>query len=247
MGLEFALRINGAPVTQQPNEYRKIDSFRSPDELAAEMAAFEPDIVVDFGSTSLLESLIDTAARSRGASPPFYVLPPSRARTSDLRERVVADESLRTRVVGLNYAAAEDTTLYDALVERLQTVSPDGFDASGIENTYDAIYFLLYAAIAGGAGGTKMAAGMQRLLAGPRRDIGPEKIASVVERLTANPDNILSFYGTLGKPDFHRPSGGRFAYANAWCLNEDLSYAMDVLRYDPLTQQLSGTFPCFDF
>jgi hypothetical protein len=174
-------------------------------------------------------------------------LPPSRAFTPELFNQVLADSSLRTRVVGLNYAAAIDTALYDAYLRRLAVILPPNFDASSTENYYDAVYFLVYAAVGGGSGGTNMSAGMARLLAGPRYDIGPDGIDAIVDRLLLRSDTSLSFYGTLGPPDFDKPTGSRVAYSNAWCVDAQLRYVMDVLRYDPFSRELSGTFSCFNF
>jgi hypothetical protein len=91
-----------------------------------------------------------------------------------------------------------------------------------------------------------MSQGMRRLITGPRRDIGPNGIDSVIERLS-DPDAILSLYGTLGEPEYHLPTGARVAYGSVWCVDDDYDVVFDALRYDEYTGELSGTFPCFEF
>jgi hypothetical protein len=245
--LASSLRINGAPVNAQPDAFFYVtwDPRVPLIDRARMVADFEPDIVVDFGGESDMAAMIDTAMRDSALPPPFYVFPPTQTGSRALLDNIAMDSSLRTRMVGMNHAAAEDTTLYDAYLGRVELLAADELDAQRWESLYDATYFLLYSAVAGGPTGTRMSEGMARLVTGRQRDIGPENIASVIDAL-ADPQGTLSFHGTLGKPDFHW-TGSRIAYANAWCVSEDLDFMTDVLRYDPDTGELTGTFPCFPF
>ena len=146
--------------------------------------------------------------RAQGKAPPFYVLGAQRLGSAELRNAVIADETLRTRIVGINYGGAADSTLYRDYRERAKAFVRGEVELRFIENIYDSVYFLLYAAVAGGSGGTHLQEGMRRLVANtPRRDVGPgDAISSVLSRL-ANPEARLSLYGAGGEPDFHLPTG----------------------------------------
>jgi hypothetical protein len=240
-----ALRINGARIGVQPEQVRSVMGFAVT--AADELAAFGADIVLDFSGNAGLIPLVDAAYRARSASPPFYVLPPARSRWPILLEQIENDESLRTRILGLNYASATDLTLYNEYMRRLRAVGPSGVDLESMENVYDAVYFAIYAAVAGTPGGTGQAKGFLRLLTGPRRDIGPNTIQSVVDRLRLSSEATLSLHGPGGTPDFHRPTGSRMAYGNVWCIDENIEYVADALRYDPMAADFPGSLPCFAF
>ena len=93
--------------------------------------------------------------------------------------------------------------------------------------------------------------GMTRLLGlltNSRRDIGPGSIDSVIELLGSEPS--LRLHGALGPPGFDPYSGGRSMEPSAWCIDEDLNYAMDAFRLGPDERgrtSLVGASPCFDF
>jgi len=187
-----------------------------------------------------------------GGTPPFYILPPSQAGSSVLRERIAEDGTLHTRIVGVNHAGPDEAhrPLYDAYLERFAALSPAGVDGSTSASAYEAVYFLTYAAVAGGTGGANMNRGMTRLLGlltNSRRDIGPAAIDSVLDLLGSEPS--LSLHGALGPPTFSPYSGGRSMPASVWCVDANLEFKMDVLReeYDEFgTRHFVGNFPCFD-
>jgi len=157
--------------------------------------------------------------------------------------------SLQTRLVGVSHEGPDEEhkALYDAYVERLAAISPTEFDLSGGANVYDAVYFLAYAAVAGGTGGANMNTGMNRLLGltdDSRHDIGPESIDSVVDRLRSGQG--LSLVGALGPPSFDPLGGGRYMFGSVWCINEDSEFVMDALRLEDMAQpNPAGLFPCF--
>jgi hypothetical protein len=247
--LRAILRINGAPVDgAAPDTFLDVP-IAAVATIPAQVAEFEPDIVVDYlGAAAALQADIDSAMRAKGKAPPFYVLPADRLGSAELVNAVRADSTLRTRIVGINYGSATDSTLYRDYLERVDAFVPAEVDLRFIENVYDSVYFLLYAAVAGGSGGTQLQEGMRRLVAGtPRRDVGPgDAIQSVLDRL-ANPDARLSLYGASGEPDFHLPTGARIQYGSVWCIDENLDWAPDEMRYDPVTEALVGTLSCFPF
>jgi hypothetical protein len=248
--LRRTLRINGALVdTAAPGTFLDVP-IGAVATIPAQVAAFGPDIVVDnfgyFGTPPLAPD-IDSAMRAQGKAPPFYVLGAQRLGSAELRNAVRSDETLRTRIVGINYGGAFDSTLYRDYLERAEAFVPE-VDITLIENVYDSVYFLLYAAVAGGSGGTQLHEGMRRLVANtPRRNVGPgDAITSVLDRL-ANPDARLSLYGASGAPDFHMLTGARLQYGSVWCIDENFDWALDQMRYEPVTEALVGTLSCFPF
>ncbi|HEX6277311.1 MAG TPA: hypothetical protein VFZ53_29920 [Polyangiaceae bacterium] len=240
------LRINGAFLREQPDRVRSLGGFDAT-AAAAELADFGADIVLDFSGSAALEPLVDAAYRARSARPPFYVFPPGRYRWPILLDQIEDDASLRTRILGVNHASAVDLTLYEAYMQRLRRIGPSTVDLESMENVYDAVYFAIYAAVAGTHGGTGQAKGFRRLLAGPRRDMGPDAIQSVVDRLVLSSDATLTLHGPGGTPDFHVRSGGRMLYGNVWCIDENVGYVADALRYDSTSDGFPGILPCFEF
>jgi hypothetical protein len=247
-GLEQGLFINGEYVRIDTENYRMVVAANRPDFVAAEVAAFEPDIVIDFAG---FQHEIDEALRDRDARLPFYVLPPSQAGLPGI---VASDASLQTRIAGLNYAGPDpgDTALYDAYLARFAAIAPNGYHGALVANVYDALYYLVYAAVGGGASGSAMTDGINRRLIAPngdlgyrlRADIGPDTIGSVIDLLRA--DENVNLFGTLGPPSFDPSSGIRHRPATVWCINEDLEFELDVLQFINGPSGLSGTFPCFE-
>jgi hypothetical protein len=247
--VEGSVYINDRLMMNHPETYRMVSARDRPFIALSEVLDFEPDVVIDFAG---LHELIDVFARQNGTPPPFYVLPPSQAHSPDLRERVAADDTLRTRVLGVNHAGPDEAhePLRNAYLERFAQLAPTGIDGSTSVNVYEAVYFLTYAAVAGGTGVANMNRGMTRLLGlltDARRDIGPTTIGSVVELLGSDPS--LSLHGALGPPSFDPYSGGRRMPGSVWCIDENLEFATDVLRLgsdDLGRNDLVGSFPCFD-
>jgi hypothetical protein len=250
--LSESLRINGAPVSDQLDiNYFQITPFGDPGPVAAAIAALEPDIVVDLDA-AWFYPLIEEKVRERGSRLPFYVVPPVRVGNPHFLA-AMTDSSLRTRVVGVNVAAAEDPTMYNGYLTRARLLAPDIVNVEALENFYDPVYFLLYAAAAAGTsgdlGGRKLRDGMLRLLDldGEPRMIGPAEIPNILDILTRDSQSKISFQATMGEPLFDLDTGARIVPGSIWCVREDLTFAYDVLRQDRQSGRLQGTFPCFDF
>ena len=254
MPLDATLRINGALAHDQDQENYFVVSpeGRTWNDTFDAIAELNPDIVVDLSGNWDISYYLDQEMRSRSLPPPYYVVTGAVANDLDLIYLMYLDPTLRERVVGVNTAAAEDTTLYDAFMARARLL-PTTVSLMGTENIYDPLYFLFYAAAAAGVDGTldgtKLASAMKRLTHGERHDIGPAEIPTIFELLTdaSEPDASIAFYATMGAPDFDERTGARIVGGSVYCVRDDLSFASDVLRYDRMTQSLYGTFPCFDF
>jgi hypothetical protein len=209
--------------------------------------AFEPDIVIDFAG---LYRYTELHVQQDGAAPPFYILPPSQARSPLLGEQLATNPTLYARLLGVDHAGPDEAhrPLYDAYLERFAAIAPAGVDGFAGASAYEAVYFLMYAAVAEGTGGSNMNLGMTRLLGlltNERRDIGPTSIDSVIELLGSAPS--LSLHGPLGPPSFAADTGSRTMPGSVWCVDENQELVMDALRpeYDGGVS-IGGTLPCFE-
>ena len=247
--VEAGVFLNDRLMVANPDTYQKVIVRDGPITAAIETADLRPDIVIDFAG---IYDLIDRYVGQRGVSrAPFYILPPSQVGSPVLRERVASSPHLQTRVLGVGHAGPDEEhePLYDAYLERLAAIAPPEVDGSTSANVYEAVYFLAYAAVAGGTGGSNMNTGMTRLIdlvTDARRDIGPTTIDSVLDLLRSS--ESLSLHGALGPPSFIPQSGGRSMPASVWCIDENLEYVMDALHLVPgevILQDLVGPFPCF--
>jgi hypothetical protein len=243
------LRINGASVAGQLDaNYFQVIPLGDREFVVATIAALEPDIVVDLDNIWFYP-LIDAKARERGSRQPFYVVPPFVATSSEFLA-AMTDSSLRTRVVGVNVAAAEDSTMYNGYLTRARLLAPEVVNVEAMENFYDSVYFLLYAAAAAGTTGeltgSKLRDGMLRLLAGESRKIGPAEIPTILDILTRDSQSSISFQATMGDPLFDLDTEARIVPGSIFCVREDLTFAYDVLRHNRESGALYGTFPCFD-
>lgn len=188
---------------------------------------------------------------------PFYVLPTALSANLDLLDFVATNSHGATsgdkvsRMVGVAPAAPEDMSLYEQFLVRFRTEYPDFENPGGLENFYDAVYLLANAMYAAGSvpeiTGTDIARGMQRVVSGAISvDIGPTHIADGFAILSTG--SAINLNGTMGPSDFDPGVGARHGAGSVYCfLPQDgtVSYAYDVLRYDPRSDELSGDFPCF--
>lgn len=268
--LDEELRFNGKTAKENgPEQYLRVTvpyGVTNPNadltEPLRELQAFKPHIVVSAaGSEFLTKILLNLEADwpESEQKRPFYVLSPLQANYVLLGlEKYDTVYQLRQRIVGINYAAAADPTLYDDYLGRLTAKYPAVKNLESTENYYDAVYLLLYAASAGARtqpqpAGSDLALGMHRLLSGVPYDVGPTDLVDALGYLEGDPGNTIALQGTLGPPDFDE-HGGRRGVGSAWCLERAplptsgvLTWHIhfDALRYDPAGATLSGNFPCF--
>jgi hypothetical protein len=253
---QYGLSFNGKPVAQNRSDgnYLGLSISANRDENAAaqvqEIVAFQPTVIISASATRFVDDVIPAieAAWPSGVTKPFYLLSPLNYNDSALAELVSNDSMLARRMLGINWAAAADTTAYDAYVGRWQFAYPESRDLLGFENFYDAAYYLLYAAAAAGQNlqsGANIAQGMNRLLSGPAYTVGPDRMGQAMGILSV-PSATIQLNGTLGPPTFNL-DGTRDSPGSVWCIDSSQTFHADVLRYaagsDPTTATLTGTVP----
>jgi hypothetical protein len=178
---------------------------------------------------------------------PFYVVSPYVFGSTDLLTSI-PDEAHR-RMLGVNFAAAEESALYEQYLSNLKAVYGDDPTLEGKENFYDAAYFVMYA-IAGAGNppeltGKEVASGMLRLVnptsSAPVIEVGRSEVASGLFALGMGLD--IGLMGTLGPPDFNTATGARRGAPSIYCVDDGVRI-QNALLYDPDTGTLSGMQNC---
>lgn len=223
----------------------------------ADLVEFEPTVIISAADTRFLQEVIpaiENAWPESGSPKPFYLLSPGNYNDDTaLQALVESNSSLASRMAGVNPAAAADSTAYERYIGRWDIAFPDYRDVRGMENFYDAAYYLIYAAVGAGqnlTNGTNLVTGMNRLLsgAGPYQ-VGPDDMPTAMATLAAVGSATIQLNGTLGPPDFNPADGTRESPGSVWCFDPSTGTCQaDVLRYvpdaDPTRATLSGTLPC---
>jgi len=212
------------------------------------LVKFAPQVVISAASDEFLSVFIPALDAASPKHPPTYLLSPANWNRPTTTSLLTSSPDLRMRLLGVNYAAAEDASNYTAYQRRFEAAFP-GQRSPGYENFYDASYHLIYSAIAVGPNwpfeGTQLALGMNRLIGG--RDsfnVGPDDLQAAFLHLQTQTGNI-ALNGAMGPPDFDA-TGARSDPGTVYCYDDELTLRPDVLR---LTADgtLTGEFPCFDF
>lgn len=263
------LKFNGKSVTDNGSNFFSASVTALADDPSADYApvissllAFRPHVVIALTREEFVSKILPAVEGGWSSAAaeqvrPFYALPNSLSGNLDLLNFVGLDsakstsEAKRTRFVGVAAASAEDLTLYNQFMVRFRTANSYFENPGGFENFYDAVYMLANAMFAAGSvpklTGPDIARGMQRVIAGNVTiDVEPMSIADGFSALATGGNIRLN--GTMGPADFDPGTGSRRGNGSVYCIqrsSSQLSFAYDVLRYDKVTQTLSGTFPCF--
>jgi hypothetical protein len=213
---------------------------------------FSPHVVIGAATDEFLTTIIPALEAEAPELQPFYLLSPWHDKPSRLGPLLVDFPQLYARMAGVNFAAAADRTLYDDYQARFNAAFPNSSssDSRGLENHYDAAYYMIYAAAAAGAklplAGSDLSDGMRRLLSGPVTfSVGPDDFPPAFVALDA-PGSSIVLNGTMGPPNFDPQTGARREPGTVWCVDEQRVIHDDMLRLDT-DGHLTGTFPCFDF
>ncbi|HYQ27869.1 MAG TPA: hypothetical protein VER04_11640 [Polyangiaceae bacterium] len=190
---------------------------------------------------------------SAGLPRPYYVLSQYLATSHDALTAPLATYGTSTtvptldkRLVGVNYALAQDThskNLYDSYLNRLKRFYGSGaLTLDGTENYYDGAYSMLYASSVTNRKapiGADVRDALENRVLNPDGtgiDIGPTPVETEVPRLISNSKAKVSLWGTDGPPNFDRVSGTRLSPTSAWCMTDAgnfvYKFAPDGLLYD---------------
>jgi hypothetical protein len=249
----------GALANGQAGNYREFTTQDLTDTVLG-LIAFRPHVILSATDRPFLTDIVTGVesgwGESSGQAKPFYILSPINYNDSvGLNAALNGNATLRTRLVGVNPAAAEDNTNYLRYLTSYESV----FDVrdAGYENFYDAAYYLMYAIGAVATQdtlrtGEAIPSGMRRLIGTTDNpyDVGtadlPNALAQVASGATIQLD------GTMGPPSWNG-NGTRNMPGSVYCIDVTNNYRPDVLRYRETTPNdassaiLEGDFTCFDF
>jgi hypothetical protein len=218
---------------------------------------FAPHIIIALNDDELWNRIIPTvegnwvAEAPSGQPPPFYLLSPYNYNSAAMNACLTAVPAVRTRIAGVT--AASVTQEYEHILRNFEihwdsVYATEAQGVRGYENFYDAPYDLVYAIVANGSrlarfDGYDIVDGMDRLQASTAFEVGTEDMSDAFGVL-ATANRTITLNGTLGAPNFDT-TGARSDPGSVWCLNVGPTWTADVLRYDSMSGDLVGTFPCF--
>lgn len=273
------LSFNGQSATDNLNDslYEAIEvtsAYTAPsdDQQAAidRILAFGPHVVIGTTASEMLTKIIPGveagwAAQHPTQARPFYLLGALVYNDSAMAPLVDGDvtptgqKPLYQRILGVNWPAAVDQSVYEAYQARWK--KKYGKRVDGYENFYDAMYYLLYGVAAAPAPliGQNIAFGLTRVTAHgskiPQVEIGPnDDMLTYTGRLANESSAKIELIGAMGPPNWDA-FGGRNDAGSVWCVNTLGIFRPDQLRYDPDNSALepsddtlpSSTISCFDF
>jgi hypothetical protein len=219
-----------------------------------------PHVIVAMATSEFAISMLNSIELSWGASGsasvnqirPYYILSHRLWNngnfTIPLRNHNTKTPPLGTRIVGVNFAQAQDThsqAIFSSYFGRLSSLFSTA--GSGLENYYDGAYLLLYSVAAAvtknpAIDGTAIYQGFeQRVIVAPPTGqtvyLDPSTIASTVSQLKLVP---IQLWGAMGAPNFDTITGSRVVQTSAWCINWDTTalpaaapaFHADGLLYD---------------
>jgi hypothetical protein len=260
---QYGLFFNGKSSAENGTEGNYLSVVANEGQLdmsqqIADLITFKPHIVISAANQEFLTAIVpgleeDWPVPDSEQPKPFYLLSPVNIDPDRLNPVLSGNTTLHTRMLGVNWPAAEIPDVYNAYLNRLRTQFGQTVLA-GYENYYDAAYYLLYAtagAIPGGLqDGISLARGMGRLLSGQPINVGngPNDM-SVAMQLLLQASGSITLNGTLGPPDFNPTSGTRQIIGSVWCIDANRNPRVDVLRFqaapdnNALEASFTGTMP----
>jgi hypothetical protein len=255
------LQFNGKSVAENRDDgnYRTFTvSIGEPASTAVAQALvdFRPHVIISADGPEFYTNIMAGVERLWGPTDtqakPFYILSAYNYNDSRLANVLLTNSTARTRIAGVNVAAAVDKTNYNAYTGAWDAAFSDMVGVRDYENYYDAAYYLMFAAAAAARNsdvstGSTMGDGMKALLSGPAENVGRLNISPAMQFLA---NGNITLNGTMGPPDFDPLNGTRRTPGSVFCVNSGPTFAPDVLRYsqpdenDAASATLSGTFPC---
>jgi hypothetical protein len=228
----------------------KDDSEQTNAAAVNSILAFAPHVVIGTTVSELFKRIIPAVESSWDAlhpsqGRPFYLVGALGYNDPEMPGLINGasggQRPLYQRILGVNWPAASDPTIYEEYQERYQEAY--GARQDGYENFYDATYYLLYglAAAAAPLDGTKITLGLQRVTArgtNAQVTVGPgADMDTYVNRLANESMTKIELIGAMGPPSWDA-FGTRNDPGSVWCVNTVGAYQPDQLRYDPDTSTL---------
>jgi len=268
------LTFNGDLAIHQSSQFYQAQ-IKSGDQTSAQKAGDDilknpPQIIIGLATSEFAALIREVEANwgkastpSAGVPRPYYVLSHYLATANNVLTdtpsllaayaTAATVPPLDTRLVGVNYALAQDThskDLYDSYLQRIKRFygTNGKLTLDGTENYYDGAYSMLYASSltnrTAPTGADVRDALENRVLNpdGDPLDIGPSNVETELPRLISTLKAKIALWGTDGPPNFDRVSGTRLSPTSAWCMNDignyKYKYSPDGLLFDATT----GTF-----
>jgi branched-chain amino acid transport system substrate-binding protein len=227
----------------------KVDTYSGTDAvssaLIADHAAFVPDVVVLAGSGNLVSAIAPLEQAWGSAPKPEYVLLDS-AKRRPLLALIEANPELARRVRGTGIAPTpESRTVNSSFVLSYRTRFPadDAATSAEVGTSYDAIYAVAYALVAGRGepSGQTVAQGLRRLGTGDALALSPTKVLAALQRLAAA--SSIAAQGTHSLLSWDERGAIAQATAEIWCVrmaDGTARFVSSGLTADLPAQTLSG-------
>lgn len=250
------LTWNGEPLSMASNQGTnvKLSGYDpqqpSQTELVASYAAFAPDVMVLVGGNSIVRDVmapLEAAGQqpSANAPRPEYVFIDA-AKGPELLQLVANDPSLQRRVRGTGVAPSPDSeTVFRSFLVDYEAHYPDDALGSspGVGPSYDAVYAVAYAMVAGhGAGSANIARGLPLLYTPGTAplQVGPFMVVSAFQQLLAA--QPIALQGTFSALTWDERGAIASGTLEIWCvdLSSGAAYVPSGLTADVATRALSG-------
>jgi hypothetical protein len=254
-----ALRLNGGKtVDEDAGNFLEIQTpeptitaFR-PQDVAQSIAAFAPQVIVigvDSDFTTFYLRMIEDAWPA-GAARAQYVVTSMNQQLGLLAPIVGEDDALAGRISGtqpfLDPDVANNLSSFEArFLRRYQQ------EADNTQVGYDAFYAAAYALVTADSqqrfDGSAIAAGLQRLTAGPAVDVTPSAAQIAIAYLLGQ--GSIELVGTSSRFDWSGASREITSDVGMWCLTRAKGGALAIEtgvgpRWAHTTDQVSGAYNC---
>jgi hypothetical protein len=205
-----------------------------------------PHVIIELGANELFTTIIRNVEDRWAADAPtdqarpFYLMSPYHFQAGGPLAQALAQhpmDPLNERMAGVNYASAppEFKYVYDDYFQRYIGMWPDEENPIGIDNYYDAPWYVI-GALAATTGrtnrftGIQLADGMFRLQSGTDYVVNPDTVSTIVDTLADG--ESIELIGVMGRPTFDA-NGAREGAGSVWCVTGSAQEFADVLRVDP--------------
>jgi ABC-type branched-subunit amino acid transport system substrate-binding protein len=231
-------------------DYPAAATDRALGDVASQVAAFAPHIVVMVSGSEGVRILKALEAVDAGSVHPEYIVA-SAMGNADLLDYVKSSDAVRARLRG-TLPGKPESSLFGSFRDRYLAKYPEGAPDPGAANAYDATYVLSYATVATGnrpLTGRNILASVRRLVssAGETIDSGPDDVLEGLGIL--NGASSFDLNGVSGPLDFDLTTGDVETDVEVWCLSRDGAGGVALHdsgeRYSAAAKAMVGRFtPC---